>query len=183
MADLKSSMQFHFDTTKGELLEVDTNVSQVYVVIDDNTKTLIDDHKNLYAKVRASESNRVNNLWIDGLLKTQGKDWHGSEAKIKQLTKKKKGIENVEIECAQRMGKQQWDDASQKRTIIDTFFNYKDRENVLPEYRSCKLWQEMLYINEGSSKGTMEIRTELFKQAKELKKKGKFEKVIHNRLL
>ena len=42
MADLKSSMQFHFDTTKGELLEVDTNVSQVYVVIDDNTKTLID---------------------------------------------------------------------------------------------------------------------------------------------
>ena len=89
MADLKSSMQFHFDTTKGELLEVDTNWSQVYVVIDDNTKTLIDDHKNLYAKVRASENNSVNNLWIDGLLKTQGKDWHGSEAKIKQLTKKK----------------------------------------------------------------------------------------------
>ena len=145
MADLKSSMQFHFDTTKRELLEVDTNVSQVYVVIDDNTKTLIDNHKNLYAKVRASENNRVNNLWIDGLLKAQGEDWHGSEAKIKQLTQKK-GIENDEIEYAQRMSKEQWDDASQKKTIIDTFFNYKDRENVLPEYRSCKLSLDMLYM-------------------------------------
>ena len=29
----------------------------------------------------------------------------------------------------------------------------------------------------------MEIRKELFKQAKELRKKGKFAKVIHNRLI
>ena len=33
MADLKSSKQFHFDTTKGELLEVDTNVSQVKLLL------------------------------------------------------------------------------------------------------------------------------------------------------
>ena len=51
------------------------------------------------------------------------------------------------------------------------------------EYRSCKLWEERLYTNEDFSEETMEIRKELFKQAKELKKKEKFAKVIHNRLI
>ena len=178
-------MQFHFDTTKGELLEVDTNVSQV------KSTLLLMTIRKLWLMIikicmQRLELQRVIE-WIIfelmGYWKRKEKIGMEVRPKLNSLPKKKKGIENVEIECAQRMGKEQWDDASQKRTIIDTFFNYKDRENVLPEYRSCKLWQEMLYINEGSSKGTMEIRTELFKQAKELKKKGKFEKVIHNRLL
>ena len=52
MADLKSSMQFHSDTIDEKLLEDDTKVSQVYVVNDENFKTLNDDHKNLHVKVR-----------------------------------------------------------------------------------------------------------------------------------
>ena len=61
--------------------------------------------------------------------------------------------------------------------------NYKDKEKVLREYRSCKLCEEMLYTNEDVSEETMELRKELFKQAKELRKNGKFVKVIHNRLI
>ena len=46
---------------------------------------------------------RRNNLRFDGLSQTQGKDWHGNEAKIKKLIKEKLGIENVEIERAHRI--------------------------------------------------------------------------------
>ena len=68
MVDLKSSMQFHSDTIDEKLLEVDTKVSQVYVVNDENVKTLIDDNKNLHVKVRDLEDrSRRNNLWFDGL--------------------------------------------------------------------------------------------------------------------
>ena len=40
---------------------------------------------------------------------------------------------------------------------------------------------KFIYIYEDFRKETMEIRKELFSQAKELRKEGKFEKVIHNR--
>ena len=36
MADLKSSMKFHSDTIDEKLFQVETKVSQVYVVNDEN---------------------------------------------------------------------------------------------------------------------------------------------------
>ena len=68
MADLKSSMQCHSDIIDEKLLEVDTKGSQVYVVNDENVKTLIDDHKNFHVKIRDLENrSRRNNLLFDGL--------------------------------------------------------------------------------------------------------------------
>ena len=184
MADLKSSMQFHSDTIDEKLLEVDTKASQVDFANDESNKTLIDDHKSLHVKVRdLEERSRRNNLRFDGLSQAQGEEWHGSEAKIKKLIKEKLGIENVEIERAHRIGKEERNYHSQKRTIIAKFLNYKDKEKVLREYRSCKLWEERLYINEDFSEEIPEIRKEFFKQGKELRTKEKFPKVIHNRLI
>ena len=155
MADLKSSMQFNSDTIDKKLLEVNTKVSQVDVVNDKSIKTLADDHKNLHVKVRDLEDrSKRNNLRFDGLWQTQGEDWHGSEAKSKKLIKEKLGIENVEIERAHRIGKEERNYSSQKRTIIATFLNYKDKEKVLREYRSCKLWEEIFYINDDFSEET-----------------------------
>ena len=168
VANLKSSMQFHYDTIDEKFLEVDTKVSQVYFVNDENVKTLIDDYKNLHVKVRDLEHrSRRNNLRFDRLSQAQGEDWRGSEAKIKKVIKEKLGIENVEIEKK----KEKRDDPSQKRTIMAKFLNDKDKEKVLPKYKSCKPWEERLYIKEDFSEETMEIRKELFKQAKELRKK------------
>ena len=96
MADLKSSMQFDSDTFDEKLLEVDAKVSKVYLVSDENIKTLIDDRKNMQVKFKNLEDgSRRNNLLLDGLLQTQGDEWHESEAKIKKFIKKKKRIENV----------------------------------------------------------------------------------------
>ena len=92
-------------------------------------------------KVRDLEDrSRKNNFRFDGLLQPQGEDWHGSEVKIKKLIKEKLGIENVEIERAYRIGKEERDDQSQRRTIIAKLLNYKDKEKVLQECRSCELW-------------------------------------------
>ena len=101
---------------------------------------------------------------------------------MKNVIKEKLAIENVEAERAHRIGKEKRNDPSHKRTVIAKL-NYKGKEKVLQEYKCCKLWEERLYINENFSEESMEIRKELFKQAKELRKKGKFAKIIHNRLI
>ena len=70
----------------------------------------------------------------------------------------------------------------QKRIIIAKYLNYKDKEKVLREYRSCKLWEKRLCINEDFSGETIEVKKELFKQANELRKKEKFAK-MQNKIL
>ena len=66
LADLKSSMQFHSDTIDKKLLERRKRTLTKNDVI--SIKTLIDDHKNLYVKVRDLEDrSRRNNLRFDGL--------------------------------------------------------------------------------------------------------------------
>ena len=64
--DFKSLMQFYSDIIDENIIE--TRVSQVYNVNDENIKTLIDDHKNLHVKVRdLKDRSRSNKLRLDGL--------------------------------------------------------------------------------------------------------------------
>ena len=87
---LKSSILFHSGAIYEKLLEVDTNVLQVYVTNDENIKSIIDDHKSLHMKVRDLEDrSRRNNLQSDGLSQAEGENRHENEAKIKKLIKKK----------------------------------------------------------------------------------------------
>ena len=75
IAYLKSLIQFHSATTNQKFLAVDTKISQVYVVSDENIKTLIDNNKNLHMMVRDLEDrNRRNNLRFDGLSQVQRED-------------------------------------------------------------------------------------------------------------
>ena len=75
IAYLKSLIQFHSATTNQKFLAVDTKISQVYVVSDENIKTLIDNNKNLHMMVRDLEDrNRRNNLHFHGLWQVQRQD-------------------------------------------------------------------------------------------------------------
>ena len=75
IAYLKSLIQFHSATTNQRFLAVDTKISQVYVVSDENIKTLIDNNKNLHMMVRDLEDrNRRNNLRFHGLWQVQRQD-------------------------------------------------------------------------------------------------------------
>ena len=96
-------MQFH--TIEEKLLEFDAKVSQVYVVNDENIKTMIDDHESLPVKVRDLEDrSRSNYRPFDQLSQAQGEDWNANEAKIKQVIKERLVTENDEIERAHRIG-------------------------------------------------------------------------------
>ena len=75
IAYLKSLIQFHSATTNQKFLAVDTKISQVYVVSDENIKTLIDNNKNLHMMVRdLGDRNRRNNLRFHGLWQVQRQD-------------------------------------------------------------------------------------------------------------
>ena len=75
IAYLKSLIQFHSAATNQKFPVVDTKISQVYVVSDENIKTLIDNNKNLHMMVRDLEDrNRRNNLRFDGLSQVQRQD-------------------------------------------------------------------------------------------------------------
>ena len=75
IAYLKSLIQFHSATTNQKFLAVDTKISQVYVVSDENIKTLIDNNKNLHMMIRDLEDrNRRNNLRFHGLWQVQRQD-------------------------------------------------------------------------------------------------------------
>ena len=98
MSDLKSSMQFHSDTIDEKVLEVDTKVSQVYVVNDENIKTLIDDHKNLNVKVRDLEGrSRENSFRFDRLSQAQGNEWIGVQPKLKSLSRKNEELRMLRL--------------------------------------------------------------------------------------
>ena len=71
---------------------------------------------------------------------------------------------------------------NKRRTIIAKFLNFKDKQEVLSEYKARKLWTKGIFINEDFSKDTMEKRKSLFQKAKELREEGKFAKVIYDRL-
>ena len=118
-------------------------------------------------EVRSLEKrSRRNNIRFDGLLQAQGEDWHGSERKIKIVIKEKLGIENVKIACAHRISTEERDDPWQKRSIVAKFLNYKGKEKVLLEKRSCKLLDERLYKNGDISGEKIKIRKELFQNVK-----------------
>jgi hypothetical protein len=53
---------------------------------------------------------------------------------------------------------------------------------ILENYIKLKLWNQQIYINEDFSERTIEIRKKLFIEAKELRSKGKFAKVVYNKL-
>ena len=61
IAYLKSLIQFHSAITNQTFIVVDAKISQVYVVNDENIKTMIDDHESLPVKVRDLEDRSRSN--------------------------------------------------------------------------------------------------------------------------
>ena len=72
--------------------------------------------------------------------------------------------------------------ANKRRTIIAKFLNFKDKQQVLSEYKARKLWTKGIFINEDFCDDTMEKRKSLFQRAKELREEGRFAKVVYDRL-
>ncbi|XP_065675715.1 uncharacterized protein LOC136091922 [Hydra vulgaris] len=138
-------------------------------------------NNNIEKKIAELEDrSRRNNLRFVGIEDKANETWEESEQKIKEFLNTKLNIqENILIDRAHRVGKE----TGKNRSIVVRFQNYKDKALVLKKYTTMKLWNDRLYVNEDFSDFTINLRRKLFKEAKELRAKGKFAKVTYNKLI
>ena len=189
VAKLKKSLQFHtdqweenfktLDNLKSELLQDQKHQQQ-------QKQPVIPDLKEIKDKLNDLENrSRRNNLRIDGIIEEENESWSQTEKKLQEIINDQLQLErDIEIERAHRSGKTVIDGvANKRRTIIAKFLNFKDKQEVLSEYKARKLWTKDIFINEDFSEDTMEKRKGLFQRAKELQEEGKFAKVVYDRLL
>ena len=73
--------------------------------------------------------------------------------------------------------------SNKRRAVMAKFLNFKDKQEVLSEYKAQKLWTKDIFINEDFSEDTMKKRKGLFQRAKELREEGKFAKVVYDSLI
>ena len=91
---------------------------------------------------------------------------------------------DLEIELAHRSGKAAIDrNSNKRRTDIAKFLNFKDKQKVLSEYKTWKLWTKGIFINDDFSADTIEKCKGLFQRAKELREEGTFSKIVYNILV
>ena len=91
---------------------------------------------------------------------------------------------DLETELAHRSGKAAIDrNSNKRRTDIAKFLNFKDKQKVLSEYKTWKLWTKGIFINDDFSADTIEKRKGLFQRAKELREEGTFSKMVYNILV
>ena len=186
--ELKKSLQFHtdqweenfktLDNLKSELLQDQKHQQQ-------QKQPVIPDLKEIKDKLNDLENrSRRNNLGIDGVIEEENESWLQSEKKLQEIINDQRQLQrDIEIERKNRSGKTVIDGvANKRRTIIAKFLNFKDKQQVLSEYKARKLWTKGIFINEDFSEDTMEKRKGLFQRTKELREEGKFAKVVYDRL-
>ena len=189
VAELKKSLQFHTDQWEGNFKTLDNLKNELL----QNQKhqlqqqqPVIPDLKEIKDKLNNLENrSRRNNLRIDGIIEEENESWSQSEKKLQKIIKDQLHFkQDIEIERAYRSGKTMIERSPNKRiTIIAKFINFKEKQELLSEYKARKLWTKGIFINEDFSEDTMEKRKSLFQRAKELREEGKFAKVVYDRLI
>ena len=166
-------------TEEKQKLETDNrNNEEVQKLIQQNTEM-----KEQIAELE--DRHRRNNLRFMGIKEkseVERETLEESETKKKVFLQEKLGLETDEIttERAHRIGNKE---ERKRRTIITKFLNNKQHEKLLNKYKELKLWEDQIYINEDLSDYIVEKRRILLKRVKEIMVRGKFVKVIYNRLV
>ena len=174
MKEIQTAMEFNNSAEQEKEIKLRSKFEEK----DENEKRLVKKISEL------EDRNRRNNLRFENINEEKDETWEKSEVKLKKILKDKLGIENVEIERAHRTGPRVDIEGKKKnRTIVAKFLNYKDRENILQEYKKQKLWKDKLYVNEDFSVETAKLRMKLLKKVKELKEEGIQAKVVYNKII
>ena len=96
--------------------------------------------------VDLEDRSRRCNLRIDGVTEKKGETWEQCEEEIQNIFKEKLGLENINIERAQRSkGKT---NSNKPRTIVCKLLSYKQKKEVLKNAK--KLKGSNIFINEDS---------------------------------
>ncbi|XP_065647333.1 uncharacterized protein LOC136077015 isoform X2 [Hydra vulgaris] len=125
------------------------------------------------------DRSRRNNLRFCGIEEIENESWEDSENKVREFLNNKLQLHgNFEIERAYRVGKKLPENNKKNRSIVVRFLNYKDKATILRKYTTMKLWTQKVYINEDYGDHTLELRKKLLNEAKDLRAKGKYAKVV-----
>ena len=109
----------------------------------------------LREKLRDIEDrSRRDNLRIDGLQEVENETWEQTEKILKSMIQEKLEIEDVNIERAHRVGNTS---NTSPRTVVAKFSSFKGKQLISA---AKKLKGQNIYISEGLSKETMDIRKE-----------------------
>ena len=150
-------------------------------------ESLIKDNSKMVEKITDLEDrSRRNNLRINGIVESENETPAQTESKIINLFKNKLKIDKeIVIERCHRSGSKTYRDGveNKKRVIVMKLLNFKDKELVINAFVEKKIWDDNIYINEDFSERTLGIRKELFNTAKDIRKQGKYAKVVYNRLV
>ena len=173
---------------KKEVQELKESVEFQSTVVED-TKSKINSKNDEDIKDKLSEledRSRRNNLRVNGLEEDDNESWDESEKKVRELFEEELKVKNISIERAHRSGRKRRDDGTtnRRRPIVIKFLNYKEKVNVLTQFKKKKLWEKKIYMNEGFSERTVAKRKELFKKVKELRERGITNaKVVYNKII
>ena len=180
---LRASADFQkkwFEEAKKDLEEM-----RAKVPIEEDIKLIEQKHQQLEEKISELEDRSSrNNLRFSGFNeKAEGPEtWEENENLIREFIERNLETErkDITIERAHRTSPKR---NRKKRAIIVNFLNYKDKDNVLNQYRQKQLWKDNIYVNEDYSERTADLRKQLFEQAKEIRQSGKSEKVVYKKLV
>ena len=126
------------------------------------------------------DRNRRNNLRFNGIPESADETWEETDKKLESFFSDKLGLERITIERSHRTGKRE---SGRNRTIVAKFLNYRDKVEVLNKFRDLKLWEENIFLNDDFSRKTLEIRKNLFAEAKERRKNNLYAKVEYKTLI
>ena len=166
-------------TLKEELHEVRKSIEFSNEIFEGKIKearTMKEDDLIMDKLAELEDRSRRNNLRIEGIEEEEGETWETSEEKVLSLIKKLGIKSRVQIERVHRTGRKVH---QRNRTIVAKFNNYKDEMQVMSKYKELKYWEQNIFINEDFSERTVQKRKELFKEARELRREGRFAKVIY----
>ena len=111
---------------------------------------------------------------MDGILESSGETWEDCQQKLQQVFQEKPGLEcPIEIQRAHRTSSRQnnRNNGNSPQAIICNLLRYRDKVNTLQ--KANKLRRTNIFLSKDFSRETMKLRTNLWKEVKAHREKGR----------
>ena len=153
ICELRSSLEFTENVLEEKVKKLEERCENMETELQEFYNNQI-----VYNKlVDVEDRSRRCNLRIDGVTEKKGETWEQCEEEIQNIFKEKLGLENINIERAQRSkGKT---NSNKPRTIVCKLLSYKQKKEVLKNAK--KLKGSNIFINADFCFETMQCRKEL----------------------
>ena len=110
------------------------------------------------------------NLRIYGISESKYETWEKREETVDEVFRKKLGLDNIHIERAHLVKRGKNDKSAWPRTLVCNFLSFTEKKLVMKNAKKRK--NTNIFIDEDFSPEAIEYRKQLWKEVKELRKKG-----------